>query len=134
MPPKKKTSAKKSQATAPYCKCITNEGRRCSRKSVTDGYCKQHSKKCSYKSEEEYKASKSKKKTSGRKKKSGRTDSKPQLLAIEDKKPPQLLAIEDKKPARKPNPADFQVSNKARSIGGSSFYDALERAFGREKM
>lgn len=40
----------------------------------------------------------------------------------------------DKKPARKPNPADFQVTNKARSIGGSSLHDALERAFGREKM
>lgn len=112
MPPKK-TSEKRSQASAPLCKCYTNKGSRCSRKSVTtNGYCKQHSKKCSYKSEEEYKASQ--KKPSGRKKQSGKKDSKPQLLAIEDKKPA-------------PNPADFKVSKKARLIGGGSVHDALEQ-------
>lgn len=113
MPPKR-TPAKTSQATAARCACYTNKGSRCSRKSVINGYCKQHSKKCSYKSDEEFKARK--KKTSGRQRKSGRTNSRPQLLAIEDKKPEPT-----------PRLADFRVSKSAPSNSGSSVSTALNR-------
>lgn len=124
MPPKK-SSAKKSPSTLPQCRCFTVHGTRCKRKSASvDGFCKQHSKKCSFTSEEAYKASK--KKTSERKKKSQKGSKSPQLLAIEDKKP-QLLAIEDKKQKPKPNLPDFRVSHRAQSIGGSSVFNALKR-------